>query len=140
MPILLAVVTVIQSLQEYLKMPVQLRSRNIAYTHLSKVLFWWSGLTLIQQRMQINKQRLVDSVEGIILDQVTAALDSGVNDSSTRNRMRELAEMVAMNAQQAPANASSATFASLITTSNRTASLSNQSTTPLSPRTSISRV
>lgn len=119
MPILLAVVTVIQSLQEFLKMPVQLRSRNLAYTQLPKVLFWWSGLILIQQRMQLNKQRLVESVEGITLDQVAASLDAGVVDSSARSRVKELTEMAASNIQQANAN---------ISTGNMILSVSSMST------------
>ena len=70
MPVLLSIVTVLESIFEYNKMPLLLRSTNVAYSKLKKVLFWWTGLTLIQQRMPQNKMQLVNLIESILYDRL----------------------------------------------------------------------
>ena len=75
MPTLLSFVTVLESITEYNKLPLKLRTMNITYSKLKQVMFWWSGLTLIQQRMPQNKFRLVSTVEALLYDQISVLLE-----------------------------------------------------------------
>ena len=86
MPVLLSIVTVLESIFEYNKMPLLLRSTNVAYSKLKKVLFWWTGLTLIQQRMPQNKMQMVAMVESILHERLII-LHEGESDLDNVNNI-----------------------------------------------------
>ncbi len=85
MPVLLSFVTVLDSVFEYNKMPLKQRCSNIAYSKLKQVIFWWSGLTLIQQRMPQNKYRLVTTIEGILYDQISVMVEGDLESKDDVN-------------------------------------------------------
>ena len=66
-PIVLAVVAVIEFSVQYMQLESELPAANATTLALTRVLVWWDGLSLIQQRMPSSKHKLVDLVETALL-------------------------------------------------------------------------
>ena len=68
-PIVLAIVAVIEFSVQYMQLESELPAANATTLALTRVLVWWDGLSLIQQRMPSSKHKLVDLVETALLMQ-----------------------------------------------------------------------
>ena len=68
-PIVLAIVAVIEFAVQYMQLESELPAANATTLALTRVLVWWDGLSLIQQRMPAAKDRLVDVVESALVMQ-----------------------------------------------------------------------
>ena len=66
-PVLLAVVALIEFFVTFFQLEKQILSYNAAAGSLQKLLHWWEGLDLMQQQLRQNKDRLVNDAEKAIL-------------------------------------------------------------------------
>ena len=68
-PVVLAAVSSIEFVISYQQLESQLPAVNGTAFAITRVLIWWDGLSLIQQRMPASKDRLVDVVESALVMQ-----------------------------------------------------------------------
>jgi len=69
-PVLLSIVHVMDSVMNFRQLPLKIQRANISFARLKQILLWWTGLSLIEQRIPRNLSKIVRMVENVILSEV----------------------------------------------------------------------
>ena len=73
MPIAVSFYASLNATMEYMQLSPQLRQTNGALTALKNQKLWWESLTMVQRRMEENKQQLVIASEAAGRPAITSA-------------------------------------------------------------------
>ena len=68
-PLVISTAAALEFMNSFLQLESRVPKLNGTATELTKTLLWWDGLTLIESRQPINKDRLVDRCEDAIVAQ-----------------------------------------------------------------------
>ena len=79
-PVVLTVVATIEYVISYQQLESTLPAVNATALAITRVLVWWDGLSLIQQRMPNSKDRLVDVVESALVMQHAGFVQGAISN------------------------------------------------------------
>jgi len=84
-PILFAIATIPQAILKFYELPLKIQRANASFAFMKKLLLWWTGLSLMEQRVHENKTKLVLDLEDMLLADISAITRAQASHSRSKN-------------------------------------------------------
>jgi len=83
-PLLLSSAAAIQSMLSYTQLSLRLESANAVVCQLNQLLCWWQGLTIIERRIECNREFLIETCESVYLSANSSVVAAAAKAKSSR--------------------------------------------------------